>query len=99
MASAVSRGRLHQTVQSALMQVIGDWVALHTLEEVLAAMAEARVPSGLCCHPSLGCLATHCGKVTMLTWLSSPVGPEAGSTYTAQVDGWINPMIMYCTAG
>ena len=62
MASAVNRGRLHQTVQTALMQVIGDWVALHTHEEVLAAMAEARVPSGLCCHPSLGCLATHCGK-------------------------------------
>ena len=28
------------------MQVIGDWVASHTHEEVLAAMAEARVPSG-----------------------------------------------------
>ncbi len=29
-----------------LIQVIGDWVASHTHEEVLAAMAEARVPSG-----------------------------------------------------
>ena len=31
------------------MQVIGDWVAAHTQEEVLAAMAEARVPSGKAC--------------------------------------------------
>lgn len=29
-----------------LIQVIGDWVASHTHEEVLAAMAKARVPSG-----------------------------------------------------
>ncbi len=29
-----------------VIQVIGDWVASHTHEEVLAAMAEARVPSG-----------------------------------------------------
>lgn len=29
-----------------LVQVIGDWVAAHTQDEVLAAMAEARVPSG-----------------------------------------------------
>ena len=28
------------------MQVIGDWVASHTHKEVLAAMGEARVPSG-----------------------------------------------------
>ena len=27
-------------------QVLGDWVAARTLDEVLAAMAEARVPSG-----------------------------------------------------
>lgn len=27
-------------------QVLGDWVAERTLDEVLAAMAEARVPSG-----------------------------------------------------
>lgn len=29
-----------------LLQVIGDWVALHSLEEVLEAMKKARVPSG-----------------------------------------------------
>ncbi len=29
-----------------VIQVIGDWVASHTHEEVLAVMAEARVPSG-----------------------------------------------------
>lgn len=28
------------------LQVIGDWVAAHTQDEVLAAMAAARVPSG-----------------------------------------------------
>ena len=28
------------------MQVIGDWVALRTVDEVLAAMKEASVPSG-----------------------------------------------------
>jgi hypothetical protein len=39
-----SNGTLTQLV--LLIQVIGDWVALHTHEEVLAAMAEARVPSG-----------------------------------------------------
>ena len=45
------------------MQVIGDWVASHTHEEVLAAMAEARVPSGQSCHQF------HCvmslSKITM----------------------------------
>ena len=29
-----------------MLQVIGDWVASHTQSEILAAMAEARVPSG-----------------------------------------------------
>lgn len=30
-----------------MVQVIGEWVESKTLEEVLAAMKEARVPSGM----------------------------------------------------
>lgn len=37
-------------ISQDMPQVIGDWVASHTHDEVLAAMAEARVPSGELTH-------------------------------------------------
>lgn len=63
------------------MQVIGDWVAAHTQEEVLAAMAEARVPSGKACpvHECVPILkeATAAGTADTCS-LSSPCQQNCG---------------------
>ena len=48
------------------MQVIGDWVASHTHEEVLAAMADARVPSGQSCHQFHCVMSLSSSKYTSL---------------------------------
>lgn len=47
------KARVLPLIAAMLLQVIGDWVKQHTLAEVLAAMAEARVPSGDCPPPPL----------------------------------------------
>ena len=38
------------------MQIIGDWVAQRSLDETLAAMKEARVPSGEASLQPVACL-------------------------------------------
>lgn len=63
----------YQMAVADLEQVIGDWVKQHTLDEVLQAMGEARVPSGsalimeaMLIEHSFHALHCHCSAAATL---------------------------------